>query len=416
VALPIGGIITRGSGDISSNKNQTIITQNTNRLDINWQDFSIVSNETVIFNQPDSDSLAINRVVGGIPSQIDGVLNANGRIFVINDSGITFGGGAKINVGSLLATTHDVVEQPDGTFFTEMGGYAQIVNNGNISVSDGGFAILAAPYVENDGFIKADLGEIHLASGTKSTLDLRGDGKFLFILQDGSDIEVPEQKSVGVYQKGIVQARSGLVHIAAKKVNGVVSSVINLDGFIDATSFTPNGDGGNVLITSQGHIDLKDNAVLDASANDNGNGGSVEVIATKIAVAREQGTMRSRGGSVSGDGGFMEFSGYDKLFVLGGNYDATAINGKRGTILFDPTDVIINGVGGGIGLLTLIDEFADVATGAILDTLLELSAADVVVQATNDITVNTELSFANGLNAFDQLTLQAGDDIIIRFC
>jgi hypothetical protein len=40
--------------------------------------------------------------------------------------------------------------------FSGTGG-GQVINHGWIRVSEGGFAILAAPYVENTGFIKADL-------------------------------------------------------------------------------------------------------------------------------------------------------------------------------------------------------------------------------------------------------------------
>jgi filamentous hemagglutinin family protein len=415
MAAPLDGTIIQGNASISQQGNHTTILQNTDRVDINWQEFSIVADESVTFNQPDATSLAINRVIGGVPSQIEGAMNANGRIFVINNAGITFGAGAQINVGSLLATTHEVVEHPDGSFTTEADHYGTIVNNGNIHVSQGGFAILAAPYVENNGFIQADLGQVHLASGTKSTLDLRGDGKILFTLEDGEDLITSNDEPLGVSQNGTVQARSGSVYISAKQASDAISSVINLDGLVDATSFASNGDGGTVLVASDGHIDMQDNAVLDASADQNGNGGRIEVLADNVAVARENATMRSRGGSVSGDGGFMEFSGYDKLFVLGGNYDAEAANGTRGTILFDPTDVIIDGTGGDFTVLTEIDQFADpdVGGGTIVDTILEGATADVIVQANNDITVSAALAFQS-LGTFSQLTLEAGNDILIN--
>ena len=64
-------------------------------------------------------------------------------------------------------------------------GSAAVINQGSISVSNGGFAILAAPYVQNTGFIKADLGTIALAGTNKFTLDLRGDGLINFVVPPG---------------------------------------------------------------------------------------------------------------------------------------------------------------------------------------------------------------------------------------
>ena len=42
--------------------------------------------------------------------RFDGTLNANGRIFLINQNGIIFGEGSQVNVGSLLATTNDMID------------------------------------------------------------------------------------------------------------------------------------------------------------------------------------------------------------------------------------------------------------------------------------------------------------------
>ena len=57
-----------------------------------------------------------------------------------------------------------------------------MINHGSIQVSEGCLAILAAPYVENTGFIKADLGTIALAGTNRFTLDLRGDGLINFVV------------------------------------------------------------------------------------------------------------------------------------------------------------------------------------------------------------------------------------------
>jgi filamentous hemagglutinin family protein len=76
---------------------------------INWNTFDIGVNESVRFNQPNSGSIALNRVIGGLgPSEILGHLTANGRIFLINRDGILFGPGAVVNTAGFLASTNDI--------------------------------------------------------------------------------------------------------------------------------------------------------------------------------------------------------------------------------------------------------------------------------------------------------------------
>ncbi len=89
-AAPTGGVVTSGSGSISQAGLNTNINQASQRLDINWNTFSTNANEAVNFHQPNSAAVAINRVVGGVPSQLRGALNANGRVFLLNNASITF--------------------------------------------------------------------------------------------------------------------------------------------------------------------------------------------------------------------------------------------------------------------------------------------------------------------------------------
>ncbi|KAA3623676.1 MAG: filamentous hemagglutinin N-terminal domain-containing protein, partial [Proteobacteria bacterium] len=105
VAAPTGGKITGGSGVISQQGARTDIRQDSQRLDIDWNTFSTTRDESVNFRQPDQLSVAINRVIGGVPSHLQGALNANGRVFILNSSGIVFHRSATVNVGALLATT-----------------------------------------------------------------------------------------------------------------------------------------------------------------------------------------------------------------------------------------------------------------------------------------------------------------------
>ena len=172
----VGGSATvQGQGTAN-----VVVNQTSQNAIINWHTFNIGSGETTRINMPSSSSAELDRVTGGLgPSQILGSLSSNGKVFLVNPDGILFGMGARINVGSLLATTNNIANSDfmAGRYnFTIPGNpNASIVNLGTITAQTGGFAALVAPGVRNTGTITAKLGTIALASGNAFTLDIYGD-------------------------------------------------------------------------------------------------------------------------------------------------------------------------------------------------------------------------------------------------
>src|SRR5262249_30340738 len=71
-AGPNGGTVVGGSATISGQgSSSVIINQSSGRAIINWNTFNIGAGESVRFNQPNSSSIALNRVTGGLgPSEI----------------------------------------------------------------------------------------------------------------------------------------------------------------------------------------------------------------------------------------------------------------------------------------------------------------------------------------------------------
>jgi filamentous hemagglutinin family protein len=282
-AAPTGGVVTSGAANIASGTSTTI-NQTTHRVDINWTGFNTTSAESVTFNQPGSTALAVNRISGN-RTTFDGTLNANGRIFLINQNGITFGSTAQVNTGALLATTSELndstpASEPHSFSGT---GYGSIINNGNITVSDGGFAVLAAPYVENNGFIKADLGQVELASTSDFTIevDLRGDGLITF--NTPGEVLDDETSPLGATSSGTLQAKSGNVYVSANMASEIVAGVVNLSGVVDADQFvsTPEGlelvasaalpgayPGGTIKVESTGDINIGAGADIHASGGE----------------------------------------------------------------------------------------------------------------------------------------------------
>ena len=104
-ALPTGGEVTAGGGQISQTGTQMTISQQTAKMAIDWQGFNIGQNEAVHFAQPDASAIALNRVVSQNPTTILGQLQANGQVFVLNPNGVLFAPSAQVSVGGLVAST-----------------------------------------------------------------------------------------------------------------------------------------------------------------------------------------------------------------------------------------------------------------------------------------------------------------------
>ena len=110
-ALPQGGAVAAGSATISTPTSPSMrIDQATTSLIVDWTRFNIAANEAVRFQQPSAASIALNRVAGQEPTAIYGSLSANGQIFLVNPSGILFGPSARLDVGTLTASTMNIFE------------------------------------------------------------------------------------------------------------------------------------------------------------------------------------------------------------------------------------------------------------------------------------------------------------------
>src|SRR6202165_5333127 len=109
-AGPNGATVVGGSATISGQGSSSVtVNQSSGSAIINWTTFNIGVGQSVQFNQPNSSSIALNRVTGGLgPSEILGTMTANGKVFVINRDGVLFGPGAVINTAGFLASTIDI--------------------------------------------------------------------------------------------------------------------------------------------------------------------------------------------------------------------------------------------------------------------------------------------------------------------
>lgn len=172
-AGPQGGSVVSGSAAISQSGNVTNIDQSTARAIINWQSFSVAPQETVNFNQPSVSSVTLNRVTGNESSVIQGAINANGQVFLVNSNGILFTGTSQVNVGGLVASTLDISNEDflSGNYVFSGSSTKSVVNQGKLTASEGGYIALLGNTVSNQGVITATLGMVALSSGSKTTLN-----------------------------------------------------------------------------------------------------------------------------------------------------------------------------------------------------------------------------------------------------
>lgn len=481
-ALPSGGVVSSGTANIATVANTTTITQSTNKAIIDWTSFNVNSGEHVNFVQPGSSSITLNRIHDANPSVIDGEITANGKVWLVNSNGVFFGSGAQINVAGLVATTADIdntnFENGNYTFNHSGNPNATIQNDGSITVAQAGLAAFVAPNVVNNGTITARLGKVALASGDTFALDMYGDGLMSVAVSNavaqqlvqnsghisatGGQVQLTAAAasnivSLLVNNSGIIEANAagvgesgeirlyaaghggtsvaqnsgtlsasgygagetgGTVQVLADNVTLMSGSTIDVSGDAGGGTVHVGGDfhGGGSTPTAQ-HTAVETGATILANATTAGNGGQVAVWADDETDFG--GHISARGGSASGDGGYVETSGHT-LYAYG-TVDAGTTNGAAGSWLLDPYNVT---VAAGAGVDTNINCVAGVCTPTnnatiyannISATLSGGTAVTITTGAggasTGDITVNTATSITSSFAGTTSLTLSAYHNI-----
>lgn len=469
--LPQGGTVVGGSGSIEQLSSTLLqIQQNSQQLAIDWQSFNVGAGSIVRFLQPGADSIALNRVIGSDPSQIFGQIQANGRVVILNPNGIYFGASSRVDVSGLVATTANIRTEDfmAGRLLFDQASAnadARVVNEGIVSVADGGFAVLAAAGVANTGRIVAASGNVVLAGTKTFTIDFHGDGLLSFAAT-GLVEQAPSGATALVENSGVIEVPGGRVLMTARAARDVLDNVINTTGIVVATSAQMvNGEividggtagavnvagtldasgrgagqtGGTVKVLGEtvnlnagAAIDVAGDAgggtalvggnfrgqgpepnakivymdaaaVIDASTVTSGNGGKVALWADDTASV--SGRILARGGATGGDGGQIETSGKSRI-SFGDTFavDTLAPFGKAGTLLIDPTDFVIQTAGGDM-------------TPAVLIGLL--AASNVTIDSTSGGggttgTIYVNNAIANTAAAARSLTLNAVGDIQI---
>ncbi|MGV8893401.1 MAG: GLUG motif-containing protein [Burkholderiaceae bacterium] len=373
-ALPVNGVVAAGNASIAAGAGNLTITQTSQNAALNWQSFNIGAAEAVKFVQPNSSSVALNRVLGSDPSSILGSLTANGKVFLVNPNGIVFGKGASVNVGGLVASTRDILNSDfmAGRYKFDGSGNGAVLNQGTINAADGGYVALLGANVSNEGVIAARLGTVALAAGKAMTLDVAGDGLLNIAIDQGA-------VNALVHNGGLIKADGGQVFLTAQTAGNLLHTAVNNTGVIQAQTLQ-NRNGVIKLLGDMQSGTVNVGGTLDASAPDVGGGGN---------------------------GGFIETSAAHVNIADGVKVTTAAANGQTGSWLIDPTDFTI---AAGSGTQTDSSIGATTLQNALVSTDVSIAtSANPTGSELGDININSAVAWSA-----NKLTLTAHHDININ--
>ncbi|MCS6781686.1 MAG: CHAT domain-containing protein [Gloeomargarita sp. SKYBB_i_bin120] len=407
------------------------------------------------------------------------VLGGPSNLYLMNPAGIVFGPHASLNVpAAFTATTADKILFPRGAFSAYGENHYQqlvgepigfvfssskpgiLVNEGNLQVKPGQSLNLVAGQVISGGTLTAPGGSVVVTSVPgERWMRLSQPGHLLSFEFDRLEaINVMVDNTIPVTRlPELIAARgpqvstsltvqndtvrlhqlvvpdqagttivTGKVNVASPDSTGGAvhitgNQVAVLDGVIDASG---RKGGGRVLIggnyQGQGSLPrarqtlVNQNSVIRVDAWETGPGG--EAIVWSDGVTRFYGSISARGGAAGGNGGLVEVSGRER-FIFQGQVDTSAPQGRPGTLLLDPRDIVIV-PGNGVNDPELADGqilFSDAPdiTFTIGTNLLasQLTRNNVILQASNNIVFTTSFSASGPIT---RLFAQAGNNIDIN--
>lgn len=283
-AAPTGGVVVAGEGLIDQSGLETTITQNTERLAIDWASFNVRADERVQFIQPGETSVALNRILGNEASQIFGRLDANGHVILMNPNGVLFGESATVNVGGLvasgLAINPDDFMNGDFALSAVEGLDGAVINQGIINAATGGSVALVGKRVANEGLISAKLGSVTLAAGKEAVLTFDNEGLLgVRVSQEILQSELGVEAAVS--NSGEIHAERGRILLTGSVSQDIFSRAVNSGGLNAKTSVVMHEDGSFTLGAG---ADVVNTGTLDTSSNMStlGDAGQIVVLGENI--------------------------------------------------------------------------------------------------------------------------------------
>ncbi|WHI44511.1 filamentous hemagglutinin N-terminal domain-containing protein [Microbulbifer sp. VAAF005] len=348
-AGPEGGVVTGGSGTIDVDGATTTVDQVTDLLSIDWDSFNLSEEELVQFLQPDSSSIVLNRILDQDVTTIQGAIEANGHVILVNPRGVLFTETATVNVGAITASGLDMSPEDfmngDFAFKGESGSSGVVINRGVINASS---AVLVGKQVTNasSGLISAEL--VTLAAADEALLTFDADGLIgLKVTKEvmendlGLDSAVLNEGSIDGAQVVMEASVSGDLFTAAVNNEGTITArgidtsggKIRLfgsgSGVVNSGTLDASGSAGGEVVLEG---DFAEHSGDISVAADSGSGGYVAVLGDEVVVS---GNIDARGTSSGGE------------VLIGGDYQGNNedVRNAETTMVTAEANIDASGVG-----------------------------------------------------------------------
>jgi filamentous hemagglutinin len=357
------GFVTSGQATATQSGNTLTVNQTSSQAILNWASFNISSDGKVVFQQPTTTSIALNKIFQQSPSSIFGQLTANGQIYLINPNGIVFGATASVNTAALVASSlgltsgdselsSGIAAQPvtaggkpqssfasDGRIYVlDSSGNPVLDAQGNpqtvqimvqpgaqLTAADGGRVMLLGQSVTNGGTITAPDGQIVLAAGQSVYLQASTDPSMrgLIVQVSGgtpatttNGVTTPATGTTNNQTTGVLTAERGNVSLLGLAVNQSgrisASTAVSANGsvYLEAGGYDPTGSctvstaaclnqGGTLTVGPTSEINL----LPDSSQGGTATVGQAQIQSQIKALGQE---VDIEGGSITAPGGNLQ--------------------------------------------------------------------------------------------------------------
>lgn len=434
------GVVHGGAQFFYNGQNLLVITTNgarTNHSVINYSSFSVPGGSLTEIRQPSDLSTSIGRVTGATRSEIFGTLLSNGRLVLVNPSGIVFGPASQVDTAAFTASTLSLGQ--DDAIAGRMlfsGGDQALAVQGRI-VGRSGDVVLIAPQVQvhagtpQQPVLVQSQGATVLAAGQQVEITGRGLEGIRMQVQAPANQAVNlghlQGDAVAIFAGTLKHSGQATAHALSTEGGKVVLKAAG-DNLVSGTVTAQRADGRGGSIDVLGErVGLQAGALLQASGPNGGGqvrvGGGFQgrdagvpnartttvdaqariaadataqgdggrVIVWSDEHTRMAGQVSARGGAAGGNGGFAEVSG-KKYLEYTGRADLRAPRGRFGTLLLDP-------------------EYLDIVDGAVGgSTTNTITDADLSSQL-NDASVQLSTTTSTASSGGGMIKLHAGADV-----
>jgi filamentous hemagglutinin family protein len=337
---------------------------------LTWQAFgsgtdTIGITDTLNYTLPSKTSSVLNIVAGGASTTIDGTINSNGNVFILNPNGIVVGGGARIETNRLALSTSDnpafasYYFQQNGKLPSQDGlvpaaGSATINSGAIISVTEN-ISINAKNFTLNGAVIQGNLtvtadGNVNVgASGltyVKGGLDVTNVAGATVLGSAGNNLIVTENitatgganSTFTASAPANIQTKSLTVTSGTVTADRVNTGVVTANGTNVTVAASPNFITPVVTVTGNGTVNVTAPGALSTSVTNTGAGATTvnavgALTLNKVQVEGAAGASFT-GASVNDTSARIFVYGPASFTATGGN-----VTVNRGNHSFGPVSV-----------------------------------------------------------------------------